>query len=91
MGIVEIADALAQDLDVVVVLQEPADRGALDGPGLGELRQMPPGRDWLRAVFPTDDDQRAVSLHRCSALIRNSRIITGVAARAVILRLRPAK
>jgi hypothetical protein len=47
VGVIEIADALTDDLDVVIVLQEPSDRRALNRPRPRQRRQVLPGRQRL--------------------------------------------
>ena len=72
--VVEIADALAEHLDVGIVLQEPAYGRAFDGARRRQLRKMPPGRNGLGAVLPADDDQRAMmaASRSCNDLTRES-------------------
>jgi hypothetical protein len=47
VGVIEIADALTDDLDVVIVLQEPSERRALNRPRPRQRRQVLPGRQRL--------------------------------------------
>jgi hypothetical protein len=58
--VVEIADVLADDLHLGVILQEPADGCDLDGLRFGERGEIAPVPARLAAVVPADDDEGAV-------------------------------
>jgi hypothetical protein len=60
----EVADVLAQNLDLVGVLQEPADGGDLDGALIRQGPEIAPLATGLAAVLPADDDEAATSRHR---------------------------
>jgi hypothetical protein len=68
LGVLEIADALADDLAVVIILEQPADRRTLDRPRARQRRQKLPGGERLRAILPADDDERAVPAHSSFAM-----------------------
>jgi hypothetical protein len=66
-----VADALADDLDLVGILEKPADGRDLDGLGLRERRQIAPLAARLTAVMPANDDQRAAVIHDTREVIRH--------------------
>jgi hypothetical protein len=67
-GVLEVADVLADDLDLGRILQEPADGCDLDGLGVGQGCEIAPLPARLPAVLPANDDQGAVSVHAGPAL-----------------------
>jgi len=46
----KISQALTDDLDVIIVLEKPADRRAFDGPGAGQVKNRFPSQKRLHAV-----------------------------------------
>ena len=77
-GVVEIADALTNDLDLIIVLQQPPDRCALDRPRLRQCRQILPGRKRLGTILPTDDDERTIVAHWILAMMMKLPLATDI-------------